>query len=311
MTDKNREPFSSLLLYRFLKWSFIIPALNTYFRGKVYGVEKIPKTGSYIIVSNHASNLDPPLLSVSANRPVSYMAKEELFEVPGLKQLITACGAYPVHKLRKQDRLQEVYVALQDGKLTEVTEELSNSQIQEYLKLVSIDLEQANYEPGYTTEVNLAALDWLATLNQKLQKGYVLTIDYGYDAQRYYHSQRQEGTLQCYYQHRRHNNPYVNLGEQDITTHVNFTALENYGKQLNLEKIDFIKQGLFLMALGLGDRLSELSSGKYNAMEIFQRRDALHQLIDPMGLGGFGVLVQGKNLTNEQKILKGLTIPQM
>ncbi len=65
------------------------------------------------------------------------------------------------------------------------------------------------------------------------------------------------------------------------------------------------------MALGLGDRLGELSSGKYNIQEVFQRRDALHQLIDPTGLGGFGVLIQGKNLQEREKSLKGLSIPSL
>jgi SAM-dependent MidA family methyltransferase len=98
------------------------------------------------------------------------------------------------------------------------------------------------------------------------------------------------------------------LGYQDITAHVNFTALELYGELCNLHKIGFTQQGLFLMALGLGDRLNELSSGQFSISEIFKRRDALHQLIDPTGLGGYGVLIQGKNLT-ESESLQGFTVP--
>ncbi|MGK7894450.1 MAG: SAM-dependent methyltransferase, partial [Xenococcus sp. (in: cyanobacteria)] len=116
------------------------------------------------------------------------------------------------------------------------------------------------------------------------------------------------GTLKCYYQHRHHNNPYINLGRQDITSHIDFTAIENQGIKSGLETIGFTKQAMFLMALGLGDRLQELSSGKYKIQEILQRRDALHQLINPTGLGGFGVLIQGKNLTKEQHNLQGMKI---
>ena len=87
MTVKNREPFSSLVLYRFAKWSFLNPILYTYFRGKVYGREKVPQSGSYIVVCNHASNIDPPILGITAGRPVSFMAKEELFQVPVLKAI--------------------------------------------------------------------------------------------------------------------------------------------------------------------------------------------------------------------------------
>jgi SAM-dependent MidA family methyltransferase len=80
-------------------------------------------------------------------------------------------------------------------------------------------------------------------------------------------------------------------------------------KSLGLETLGFTQQGLFLMSLGLGDRLTELSTGKFNVAEIFKRRDALHQLIDPTGLGKFGVLLQGKGLTPVQKrrSLKGFS----
>ena len=98
MTIRNREPLSSLVLYHFAKWSIISPVLHTYFRGRIYGAEKIPQSGSYIVVSNHASNLDPPLIAIAARRPVSLMAKEELFDVPILKTTIALYGAYPVKR---------------------------------------------------------------------------------------------------------------------------------------------------------------------------------------------------------------------
>jgi SAM-dependent MidA family methyltransferase len=87
--------------------------------------------------------------------------------------------------------------------------------------------------------------------------------------------------------------------------------------------VGFTQQGLFLMALGLGDRISALSSADntrgqaiasgQDVITIMRRRDALHQLIDPMGLGGFGVLVQSKGLTaeEEKQSIKGLTVPLM
>ena len=215
--------------------------------------------------------------------------------------------AFPVHQIVINDRaLQEVFVTEQEGKIREQYDDISTNRLQEYFDLVAIDFKKQDYPQDYRTEVNLMALDWLETIAQKLHQGYLLTIDYGYQAAKYYHPQRSQGTLKCYYQHRHHNNPYVNLGQQDITTHVDFTALEHQGKKLGFETVGFTKQAIFLMALGLSDRLQELSSGKYNIQEIFQRRDALHQLIDPNGLGGFGVLIQGKNLTQEQHNLQGL-----
>lgn len=79
--------------------SFVVnPIFFLYFRGKVTGREKIPPKGKLIIVSNHASVFDPPLVSAAITRPVAYMAKEELFMKNGLRQLITALGAYPVNR---------------------------------------------------------------------------------------------------------------------------------------------------------------------------------------------------------------------
>ena len=218
--------------------------------------------------------------------------------------------AFPVHQVIWQDdQLQEIYVGENQGELIEIIAEISTPELLNYFEKVHIKINESDYPDGYLTEVNLQALDWLNRIAQKLKQGYLLTIDYGYSAQKYYHPQRSQGTLQCYYQHRYHSDPFVNLGLQDITTHVNFTALENQGKSIGLETLGFTNQGLFLMSLGLGDRLAELSTGKFNFAEIFKRRDALHQLIDPTGLGKFGVLLQAKGLTPVQQTrsLKGFS----
>ena len=96
--SRNREPFISLLLYRAFKYSVVNPVLRGYFQGRIYGAENIPQNGPLVIVSNHASNFDPPIVSSCVRRPVSYMAKEELFKVPVLKQAIQLYGAYPVSR---------------------------------------------------------------------------------------------------------------------------------------------------------------------------------------------------------------------
>jgi len=149
----------------------------------------------------------------------------------------------------------------------------------------------------------------MSRVGKKLQQGYLLTIDYGYPAHRYYNPRRREGTLQCYYRHRYHNNPYINVGRQDLTAHVNFTALEKYGELCGLDVLGFTQQALFLMALGLGDRIAALSTNVSDVATLLRRREALHKLIDPMGLGGFGVLLQSKGLKEKAKILKGLMVP--
>jgi SAM-dependent MidA family methyltransferase len=224
--------------------------------------------------------------------------------------------ALPVHQFILTDgKMHEVYVTTgkddSEPLFLEVTGELSTPELQKYLDLVEIDLTARGYEDGYRSEINLAAGEWLSIVADRLHRGYVLTIDYGYPADRYYNPRRSQGSLQCYYNHRHHDNPYINVGMQDITAHVDFTALERWGDRFKLEKIGFIQQGLFLMALGLGERLSAISHQELPLSQLLQRREALHQLIDPTELGNFGVLIQSKGLqqTEITQPLKGLTVP--
>ncbi len=219
--------------------------------------------------------------------------------------------AFPVHLVTLQDgALKEIYI---DSTFSEVVGEVSTPELVNYFDFVGVDISKHPNE--YRTEINLAALSWINLVSDRLHRGFVLTIDYGYLAERYYNWARSQGTLQCYYQHGHHNDPYHYVGEQDITAHVDFTALQRQGKTAGLETVGFTQQGLFLMALGLGDRLNQNSQTETTSAEDFQnrlqRRDALHQLMNPMGLGGFGVLIQQKGLTEAEKLisLKGLTAP--
>lgn len=231
--------------------------------------------------------------------------------------------AFPVHLVEVADgKLQEVYVTTAPAGQTsnrpfaETIAPPSTPRLSEYFSLIEIDLLTERYPSSYRTEVNLAALDWLSTVADRLQRGYLLTIDYGYPAHRYYSPTRDQGTLQCYTQHAHHNDPYVAIGQQDITAHVDFTALERQGEQCGLQKIGFTQQGLFLMALGLGDRLIALSNPTpdQTLQDILKCRETLHALIDPNGLGNFGVLVQGKSIndaTEQPRLPKGLTVPPL
>jgi 1-acyl-sn-glycerol-3-phosphate acyltransferase len=96
--SRSREPLISLALYHAFKWSIVSPMLHAYFRGRIYGVENVPQSRPLVVVSNHASYFDPPIVSNCVRRPVAYMAKEELFEVPVLAQAIKLYGAYPVSR---------------------------------------------------------------------------------------------------------------------------------------------------------------------------------------------------------------------
>jgi hypothetical protein len=95
---RSREPLINLVFYHAFKQTLINPFFYLYLKGKVEGTEHVPKTGGFVVVCNHGSNFDPPLLSAAILRPVAYMAKEELFEVPVFKQAIKLYGAYPVKR---------------------------------------------------------------------------------------------------------------------------------------------------------------------------------------------------------------------
>jgi len=211
--------------------------------------------------------------------------------------------ALPVHQVTLLDgQLQEVYVTY-DARLDQLVEQvgdLSTPLLADYFVRVGIDLMSGAYPNGYRTEVNLAALEWLAQIADRLQQGYVITIDYGYLSDRYYNPMRSQGTLQCYIQQQHHSDPYYAIGQQDITAHADFTALQRQGDQCELQTLGLTRQGLFLMGLGIGDRIVALSqrpvSTGADLLAILRRREALQALVSPTGLGNFYVLVQGKNI---------------
>ena len=218
--------------------------------------------------------------------------------------------AFPVHPVVwKAGKLWEVCVALADAvetpdkiRFCDRLCEPSTPRLAAYFNAIDIDLGNGSYPENYRTEVNLAAIDWLATVANRLQKGYLLAIDYGYPAHRYHSPQRDRGTLQCYYQQSFHDDPYRYVGEQDITAHVNFTALERYGESFGLTALQFARQGAFLMALGLGERIAAIANATGgNIQTLLRERQALHRLIDFDGMGGFGVLLQGKGLSEEER----------
>ena len=251
------------------------------------------------------------------HKKVTWTTLDELTPITGCFFSNELIDAFPVHIIQKNNnQLQEVYVTTQDSALQETLGPLSTDQLTQYADLVAIDFLNDTYLDGYRTEVNLAALDWLDTVSSRIARGFLFTIDYGHTAQRYYSPARHKGTLKCYYQHGHHDDPYTNIGQQDLTAHIDFTALQRHGNNVGLSTLGFTQQGLFLMALGLGDRVANLAQtitpGPDGFNQLIQRRSALHQLMDmsPMGLGTFGVLIQGKSIEDDIP-LKGLTIPPL
>ncbi|MDI7261838.1 MAG: SAM-dependent methyltransferase [Thermodesulfobacteriota bacterium] len=205
--------------------------------------------------------------------------------------------AFPVHLvIVDHGLLKEIYVTQKNGRLEERKGDLSDPRIASYFESMGIQLEE-----GQRAEVNLRALEWMEKVAHFLEKGFVLTIDYGYLAEELYSPHRRNGTLLCYYRHQTSENPYEHLGEQDITSHVNFTGLIKKGEEAGLRFTGLVPQYRFLIALGilqemdfLGQDLSELDGLKM--------RLSLMHLIEPeAGMGEmFKVLIQHKGISHPE-----------
>lgn len=222
--------------------------------------------------------------------------------------------AFPVHQvIVEEGQLREIYVTLDpDGEFSEDSGPLSTPALATYFEQLAIPVN--TYVEGYRTEVNLGMLDWLAGVARSLKRGYVLTVDYGYPANQRYHPLRRDGSLQCYSAHQVHDNPYINLGRQDITSHVDFTSLIRRGTELGLREVGFTRQANFLGGLGIGDILASLSDPVYRlnagltTKQQLAEREALQRLINPTALGNFGVLIQSKEVPDTGLPLTGLSL---
>ena len=165
--------------------------------------------------------------------------------------------AFPVRLVEMGEELNEVYVSVNENdELIEVLKPCGRG-ILSYFEEFSIDMTSV-MEKGYRTEVNLEIKKWIRDIANKLFRGFVLTIDYGYPADDYYSRDRNRGTLLCYHKHQVIENPYINIGEQDITAHVNFSSLKKWGEEAGLKTIGFSPQGSYLISLGIDEVIADM-----------------------------------------------------
>jgi SAM-dependent MidA family methyltransferase len=149
---------------------------------------------------------------------------------------------------------------------------------------------------GDIVEVSPAAEAWFADVARQTERGYVIVIDYGYLAHELYQSHRLRGTLRAYHQHTVTDAPFARIGRQDLTAHVNFSALIAAGEAEGLAVAGFTTQAMVMERLGLGAVLLGLQDDPTTtAEEYFATRAAIFRLIDPGGMGRFGVLIMAKN----------------
>ena len=206
---------------------------------------------------------------------------------------------FPFHQFVIQDGLvKEIYVTTSDKGFTEILDLPSSPLISNRLKSLNLDLPE-----GYRGEINLGIDSWMAEVFETLDRGFTLSIDYGELSKDLYSSKYNNGTLMCYNQHQYTNNPYQNIGSQDITSFVDFTSLMKAG-----EKQGFITQGYtlqrrFLENLGFYSYLDSLDAKELSYARKELSRIAMKTLIDPDDYGDFKVLIQSKGIIKDIELL--------
>jgi SAM-dependent MidA family methyltransferase len=149
---------------------------------------------------------------------------------------------------------------------------------------------------GCRAEVNLAALDWMRAAARGLGRGLLLVFDYGYPAEQLYRPTRRDGTLLCYYRHTLNSEPFARIGQQDLTTHVDFTSIRRAGEAAGLGTLGLVSQQRFLKNLGCQDLRHAMATAALRPGERDGNLRALDELIRPDGLGRIAVLVQHRGL---------------
>jgi SAM-dependent MidA family methyltransferase len=184
---------------------------------------------------------------------------------------------FPVHRVTMRGSLQEILVD-HDGHFREVLRPAS-ARLTRYFEDLRVSLPE-----GFTTEVNLAAEEWLKEIGRQLRRGYVFTIDYGHLAGDFFHMSRSSGTLACYHKHTVHHDPYLAIGAQDITSHVNFSSLALFGMRQGFTLSGYRSQGGFLKALGFFEEMKRHVSMYADPGERIKKENFLSSfLIEDMG----------------------------
>ena len=199
--------------------------------------------------------------------------------------------ALPVHRVILEDgKLQEIFVGSDGVNFSEVQMPLSTCAISEYFTAQEIALVE-----GQQAEAGLESSDWISEIGRRLARGFVLTIDYGHEAADLFDVRHMAGTVLAYARHRASEDFYAAPGQQDLTAHVNFTALRLWGARAGLDTLGMVSQTAFLLALGQGNEFADLYDDDMDETERVRARLKLKTLIFPEGMGErFQVLIQQK-----------------
>lgn len=147
---------------------------------------------------------------------------------------------------------------------------------------------------GYTSEIGFQAEAWVRALGERLTAGVLLLVDYGFPRAEFYHPQRCHGTLMCHYRHRTHDDPLILTGLQDISAHVDFSAIATAGREVGLEVLGYTSQAAFLLGCGLDELAAAVAADTRAQLE---RAQAIKKLTLPHEMGElFKVLALGRGV---------------
>jgi SAM-dependent MidA family methyltransferase len=208
--------------------------------------------------------------------------------------------AFPVHRVELKDGvLLEHYVIWRDDWFAEEVGPLSTAEIERYLLAGNIELVE-----GQRAEINLSIAKWIGEIAQQLKRGYVLLIDYGYRAEKLFGPAYREGTLRAYFQHTVNDDPFRAVGNQDLTAHVDFSALERAARQHGLQLLGLTTQAEFLTGAGIGELL--VAAQQWEGMtvdEYVEIRSAVIRMIEPGAMGRFRVLILGRDVPEMPELI--------
>ena len=194
--------------------------------------------------------------------------------------------AFPVHQVVMEEELMEVFVDYEDGFVE--TLKPASDELNSYFVELGIVLPR-----GFRTEINLDALHWIQELGTIIKKGFVITIDYGYPSSELYQDYRNRGTLMCYHRHIASENLYEYVGEQDITSHVNFSALSHWGRKNGLSLCGLTDQAHFMLGLGIDEYLKKVQEN--DPVNYWKKMLPIKTLLMEMG-ETFKILIQKKGV---------------
>ncbi len=253
----------------------------------------------YVIVEPHPSAAARQRETLRAAREAGLRAAwvDDLEAIPAAGATVALSNelldAFPVHRVVvRQGRLREVYVDYDTRQgFVEHEGDPSTPDLDAYFARLGLLPGE-----GCAAEVNLEAPRWMAQAARVVERGFVLTFDYGAGAAELYAPWRRDGTLLCFHNHVAGQNPYVRIGLQDMTAHVDFTTLVAAGRAAGLEPLGFARQSEVLTALGIGEGLASPGEGPLALERHMRRRQAAFELLDPAGLGRIRVLAQGRGV---------------